>query len=180
MERAIRHSKTKLLGLKTAIDNCSDPEAKAKLQEDYNKTAVQLTEQNKAYNQFCKDNDLKRYDDRVRAAKWSREEAAKAAVTAGKVSRFKDKVMEAGQTSTGVQIRDVETHIYTRSVQRGLNAGHVTEALTKPLGLGKIRSDRSQQFIGEHATVAINVDTGKVITCWPTSSKKVEKLKGGK
>ena len=180
MERAIRHSKTKLLGLKTAIDNCSDPEAKAKLQEDYDETALQLTQQNKAYNQFCKDNDLKRYDDRLRAAKWSREEAAKAAATAGKVSRFKDKVMEAGQTSTGVQIRDVETHIYTRSVQRGLNAGHVTEALTKPLGLGKIRSDRSQQFIGEHATVAINVDTGKVITCWPTSSKKVEKLKRGR
>lgn len=177
MERAIRKNKTKLKGYQTAIENCADEETKQKLQEEYDRTAEELSKQNAAYNKFCKDNNLKRYDDRLRAAKWSRSEASKAAVTARNIGKFKDTVKAAGTTSTGVPINDVSTHLYTRSRYRGPGANDITDALTKPLKLGNIRADRSQQFVGESCTAVINVDTGKVITCWATSAKLAAKLK---
>lgn len=83
------------------------------------------------------------------------------------------------KTSTGVSISAVSTHVYEQAVKREVESSGVYSALTAPLKTGNIRKDRSQQFIGEHATVVINVDTGKVVTVWPTSSKKAEKLKGG-
>lgn len=179
MEASIRKSKTKLLGLKTAIDSCDDEETKQSLQQAYDETSEKLTAQNKAYNEFCESNGLKRYDDRLRSAKWNRSEATKAAQTARKIADFKDKIKSAGSTSTGIAINDVATHIYTRSNFRGASTDDIIDALTNPLKLGKIRTDMSQQFIGARATVAINTETGKVVTCWPTSSKKATKLKGG-
>lgn len=79
MERSIRHGKLALRGYKTAVDSCEDEKTKQELQESYDRTAERLRKQNAAYNQFCEENDLKRYDDRLRIAKWSRSEAAKAA-----------------------------------------------------------------------------------------------------
>jgi len=49
--------------------------------------------------------------------------------------------------------------------------------LTNPLNIGKIRADGTKQYVGEKATVAINVKTGKLTTGWKTSTKKAEKLK---
>ena len=78
MESAIRQTKSKLIGQQTAIDNCSDPEAKAALQVEYDKTALKLKQQNEAYNRFCKDNSLRRYDDRLQIARLNRSEVSKA------------------------------------------------------------------------------------------------------
>ncbi len=43
-------------------------------------------------------------------------------------------------------------------------ADNVRDALTKPLKIGNIRADKTQQFIGEYATVAVNTETGKIAT----------------
>ena len=51
------------------------------------------------------------------------------------------------------------------------------QALTAPLDITKIREDMSRQFIGEYATVAVNVETGKLTTVWATSEDKRKKLK---
>lgn len=177
MERGIRKTKARIQGYQAAINYCTDEETKRKFQESYDRAAEELSKQNAAYKKFCEANNLKRYDDRLRAAKWNRSEAAKAAVTARNISKFKEKVMSAGTTSTGVPITDVSTHLYTQANFRGPSADDITEALTSPLDKGKIRTDGSQQFIGEYCTTVINVNTGKVITCWPTKTKIVEKLK---
>ena len=84
MERAIRQSKSKLIGYQTAIEECTDPETKAALREEYDKIAAKLSRQNSIYNQFCEDNGLKRYSDRVRVANWNRSEASRAAKAAAK------------------------------------------------------------------------------------------------
>ena len=177
MEREIRKTKTRMKGYKTAVENSPDEETKQKFQEDYDRAAEDLSRQNAAYKKFCEDHNLKRYDDRLRAAKWGRSEASKAAATARNISKFKDKVMSTGTTSTGVPIKEVSTHLYTRSNFRGPGAEDISDALTNPLKINKIRADGSQQFIGESCTAVINVNTGKVVTCWPTSTEKAAKLK---
>ena len=82
MERGIRHTKTKLIGYQEAINNCEDEETKEELQRVYDSTALKLKRQNEAYNKFCKDNDLRRLDDRLATAKWDREQAKKSIVGA--------------------------------------------------------------------------------------------------
>lgn len=79
----------------------------------------------------------------------------------------------------GIKIKETSKHFKDRVKERGISIDSIKNALTTPLKKGKIRADRTQQFIGEKATVAINVDTGKITTVWQTSSKKVEKLKRG-
>ena len=76
MERSIRHTKTKLVGLREAMTGADD-EVKARIEEEYIKTAKLLEKQNLAYNKFCEDNGLRRLDDRIQIAQWTREDAKK-------------------------------------------------------------------------------------------------------
>lgn len=82
-------------------------------------------------------------------------------------------------TASGIKVTEVSKHLKDRVKERGIEIESIKSALTNPLKKSNIREDKTQQFIGEKATVAINVDTGKITTVWSTSSKKAKKLKGG-
>lgn len=82
MERNIRKTKQKILGYQEAITACTDPTTKGELQAVFEKTALSLQTQNKAYNSFCEQEKLKRFDDRLKVAKWSRSEASRATAAA--------------------------------------------------------------------------------------------------
>ena len=83
MERNIRHTKNKLIALREGIDAADDAGVKANLEAEYAKTAKLLGRQNQAYNDFCKENGLKRLSDRIQVAKWTREDA-KRSISAAK------------------------------------------------------------------------------------------------
>lgn len=78
LERRIRKTKREVMGLKTAVDNAQDEKLKFELDMDYQKKAALLQKQNKAYNDFCEENNLKRLSDRIRIARWDRQRAAAA------------------------------------------------------------------------------------------------------
>lgn len=79
LERRIRDSKRKVQNLQTAVDNCKDEKLKFELQQKLDRKSYTLSQQNKAYKQYCKDNGLKEYAERLKIAKWNRQQAAKAA-----------------------------------------------------------------------------------------------------
>ena len=79
LERRIRDSKRKVQNLQTAVDNCKDEKLKFELQQKLDRKSYTLSKQNKAYKQYCKDNNLKEYAERLKVAKWDRQQAAKAA-----------------------------------------------------------------------------------------------------
>ena len=81
-ESRIRRTKTKLVGLRTAIEAAEDAGVKATLEAQYTRTAKLLEKQNLDYNQFCGDNGLKRLSDRIQIAKWTREDARKSIAAA--------------------------------------------------------------------------------------------------
>lgn len=85
-EARIRKQKTKVLGLREAIDFAEDKGVKATLQDEYNKEALKLQHYNKAYNDFCESNNLHKLNDRIAVAKWTRSEAAKATAAARKMN----------------------------------------------------------------------------------------------
>lgn len=58
LERRIRKTKREVMGLKTAVDNAQDEKLKFELDQDYQRKAALLQKQNKAYNDFCEQNNL--------------------------------------------------------------------------------------------------------------------------
>ena len=82
MESRIRRTKTKLVGLRTAIEAAEDASMKVPLEAQYTRTAKLLEKQNLDYNQFCEDTGLKRLSDRIQIAKWTREDARKSIAAA--------------------------------------------------------------------------------------------------
>lgn len=82
LERRIRKTKRRVMGLKESVDSAPDEPTRQTQQEAYEKAAILLQKQNQAYNQFCRDNDLKRLADRIAIAKWDRKQAAQATAAA--------------------------------------------------------------------------------------------------
>lgn len=78
MERKIRHSKQKAMGMKEAVDNSKDEAAKKALDIVYQKQAAALQQQNAKYKEFCAENNLKPLQERLMVAKWDRQQAAAA------------------------------------------------------------------------------------------------------
>ncbi len=78
LERRIRKTKRSVAGMQTAVEACQDPQAKVELQMQLDKKSFLLQRQNKAYNDFCKENELRPLADRLSIARWGREQAAKA------------------------------------------------------------------------------------------------------
>ena len=91
LERRIRKTKREVMGLQTAVDNCQDEQTKFALQQDLDRKSYLLQKQNKAYNEFCKQNNLKKLNDRIQIARWGREQAAKARRAAKRYQNAKGK-----------------------------------------------------------------------------------------
>lgn len=78
LERRIRKTKRAVIGLQEAVEKCTDEQAKFGIQQDLDRKSYLLQKQNKAYNDFCKENDLPTQSDRLQIAQWNRQQAAKA------------------------------------------------------------------------------------------------------
>ncbi len=78
LERRVRKTKREVMGLQEAVEKCQDEAAKFELQQILDRKSFLLSRQNKAYSDFCKQNDLRPLNERLQIAKWSREQAAKA------------------------------------------------------------------------------------------------------
>lgn len=91
LERRVRDTKRKIQNMQTAIDNCKDEKLKFELQQDFDKKSYLLKKQNAAYKQYCDENNLKPYNERLQVAKWNREQAMKAAGAARRYQNAKGK-----------------------------------------------------------------------------------------
>lgn len=78
MERSIRATKRKLIEKQEQINNPREDMDVDKLQKEYDRIAYRMTQQNKAYNDFCKQNDLQPQYDRIKIADFGREQTKQA------------------------------------------------------------------------------------------------------
>lgn len=78
MERSIRKTKRELMMKQKQIDAVAETDIKDILQKDYDQLAGTLTKQNKAYQEFCEENDLQTQQDRLKVAGFKRAQSAKA------------------------------------------------------------------------------------------------------
>lgn len=88
-------------------------------------------------------------------------------------------------TPNRVRIRSISEHALDRvnDPTRHVTAKQIRNALTKPLHIDKIKTDKqgraSQRYIGSEATVNVNPISGVIITVWKTGKKQKKKY-GGK
>lgn len=91
LERRIRKTKREVMGMQEAVDKCKDESVKFEMQLDLDRKSYLLQRQNKAYNEFCKENDLRTQQERLQIARWNREQAAKARGAARRYQNAKGK-----------------------------------------------------------------------------------------
>lgn len=91
LERRIRKTKREVMGMQEAVDKCKDEPAKFEMQLELDRKSYLLQRQNKAYNEFCKENDLRTQQERLQIARWNREQAAKARGAAKRYENAKGK-----------------------------------------------------------------------------------------
>lgn len=91
LERRIRKTKREVMGMQEAVDKCKDESVKFEMQLDLDRKSYLLQRQNKAYNEFCKENDLRTQQERLQIARWNREQAAKGRGAARRYQNAKGK-----------------------------------------------------------------------------------------
>ena len=89
LERRVCDTKRKIQNMQTAINNCHDENLKFELQQEFDRKSYLLKKQNAAYKQYCDENNLKPYNERLQVAKWNREQAMKAAGAARRYQNAK-------------------------------------------------------------------------------------------
>lgn len=99
LERRIRKTKREVMGLQTARDNAIDDATRAEFDLEYQRKAALLQKQNKAYNDYCEQNGLKKLRDRIDVARWDRKQAAAARGAAKKWNNEKSLVKSVANSS---------------------------------------------------------------------------------
>lgn len=91
MERSIRATKRKLIEKEEQINLVAETDVKEILQKEYDRMAFHMTQQNKAYNDFCKQNDLQPQYDRIKVADFGREQTKRSNAGAKRYRKEKEK-----------------------------------------------------------------------------------------
>lgn len=87
LERRIRKTKREVMGIKEGLDDAKTEASRSELEALYQRKAKLLAKQNKAYNDFCEENNLKRRAERIAIAQWDRKQAAAARAAARKAKK---------------------------------------------------------------------------------------------
>lgn len=91
MERVIRKTKRQLIVKQEQINSIAETDVRDVLQPEYDKLAYKLTQQNKAYNDFCKANNLQPQYDRIKVADFGREQTKQSNAGAKRYQKEKEK-----------------------------------------------------------------------------------------
>lgn len=80
----------------------------------------------------------------------------------------------------GIKLEGFTEHGVQQAITREVKPSAILNALKNPLKIGNVIIDQfgrpSQRFVGQFAEVAINPQTGKIVSLNPTSSAKAFKL----
>lgn len=136
-ESSIRAKKRELLGLKEGMEATDSDKLKFELQQQYDRSAYELRELNKNYNDFCSDNNLKTWNERKKVVDFQREQSYEARLGA---DRYLKDVKQSGgrklvdyknwnEYKKEQQRRDNHAAIYYESV-RNSNKDVIVETIT--------------------------------------------------
>ena len=171
MERQIRQDKKTLAGLQGVIKSKS---ADNKLIEDTRthfskQTLIYKTHQNEL-DDFIQQTSLRKDNTRLYIGKQDKNISTQVANVTKIANKYNREII--GIKVNDIEITEIGEHIISRTYARNVSFEDVQDTLKNPIKYGKIRADKSQQIKGKNCTIAINTETGKLITIFPKKTKK--------
>lgn len=156
LERRIRNTKREVMGLKESVDNCKDDKLKFDLDMDYQRKSALLAKQNKAYREYCEQNNLKPLSDRLEIAKWDRQQASAAR---GAAKRYEN----AHGGNVAKTIKSANTIIKPKDIQEANSIGsNILAELYESHRLYNRLSATSYKELGDNAKNIVYANYGKV------------------
>lgn len=184
MERSLRAWKRKLIEKQEQINNPREDMDIDKLQQDYDRMAYQLTQKNKAYNDFCKQNDLQPQYDRIKVADFGREQTKQANIAARQYSKGNntEEMFRKGSThrkvENGVEIIDQPT--YNKLIQPVLKNGGKVYRGTAEIEQHLEKNNASASTIGDVILFRKNVTVSDVLEETFHFKQNIQKRNGDK
>lgn len=176
IERNIRKTRRELMGYDAGIKGAENRKVKEDLKKVFGEKSQKLKAQEKQLMDFV--STVGREDSSRVSTYGFGKSVSQKAVHANKAANILQQLV-GFKANNGVVINEVSTHVGGSAYARNLSSKMIEDALKSPLKTNTIRADRSQQLIGKFVTAVLNVDTGRLVTVWPTSSSRAKKLMGG-
>lgn len=174
MERQIRQDKKTLAGLQGIIKSSTTDN---KLIEDtrtlFSKQSLTYKTHQNELDDFIQQTSLRKDNSRLYIGKQDKSISAQVANVTKIASKYNNSDI-IGMKVNGIEITGIGEHIISRTYARNVSFEDVQDTLKNPIKYGKIRTDKSQQIKGKNCTIAINTETGKLITVFPKKLRRNE------
>lgn len=171
MERRIRADKKELAGLQGILTSANDNKLIEDTRTEFSKRSlIYKTHQNKL-DDFIEQTSFVKDNTRLYVGKQNRSISTQVANVTKIANEYNNSDI-VGSSVNGIKITEIGEHIISRTYARSVSFEDVQDTLKNPIKYGKIRKDKSQQIKGKNCTIAINTETGKLITVFPKKTKK--------
>ena len=171
MERQIRADKKELAGLQGILTSAKDNKLIENTRTEFGRRSLIYKTHQNELDDFIEQTSLKKDNTRLYIGSQDKNISTQVANVTKIANKYNNSDI-VGSKVNGVKIIEIGEHIISRTYARNVTFEDVQDTLKKPIKYGKIRTDKSQQIKGKNCTIAINTETGKLITVFPKKTKK--------
>lgn len=175
MERRIRADKKDLAGLQGIITSAKDNKLIEDTKTEFGRRSLIYKTHQNELDDFIQQTSLRKDSTRLYVGKQDKSISTQVANVTKIANKYNNSDI-IGSKVNGVKITEIGEHIISRTYARNVSFEDVQDTLKNPIKYGKIRKDKSQQIKGKNCTIAINTETGKLITVFPKKNKEGMKL----
>lgn len=171
MERQIRADKKELAGLQGILTSAKDNKLIEDTRTEFGRRSLIYKTHQNELDDFINQTSLKKDNTRLYIGKQDKNISTQVANVTRVANKYNNSNI-VGSKVNGIMITEIGEHIISRTYARSVSFEDVQDTLKNPIKYGKIRKDKSQQIKGKNCTIAINTETGKLITVFPKKTKK--------
>lgn len=171
MERQIRTDKKELAGLQGILTSAKDNKLIEDTRTEFGRRSLIYKTHQSELDDFIQQTLLKKDNTRLYIGKQDKNISTQVASVTKIANKYNNSDI-VGSKVNGMRITEIGEHIISRTYARSVTFEDVQDTLKNPIKYGKIRADKSQQIKGKNCTIAINTETGKLITVFPKKTKK--------
>ena len=171
MERQIRADKKELAGLQGILTSAKDNKLIEDTRTEFGRRSLIYKTHQNELDDFINQTSLKKDNIRLYIGKQDKSISTQVANVTKIANKYNNSDIVESKVN-GIKITEIGEHIISRTYARSVSFEDVQDTLKNPIKYGKIRKDKSQQIKGKNCTIAINTETGKLITVFPKKTKE--------
>lgn len=171
IERQIRTDKKELAGLQGILTSAKDNKLIEDTRTEFGRRSLIYKTHQNELDDFINQTSLKKDNTRLYIGKQDKNISTQVANVTRVANKYNNSNI-VGSKVNGIMITEIGEHIISRTYARSVSFEDVQDTLKNPIKYGKIRKDKSQQIKGKNCTIAINTETGKLITVFPKKTKE--------